>query len=143
VKENDTLSSTTQHISASRLKNTAKAYAWWIARDCSSLLILKPVDFTVLQPRSKDFLDELLVNLFVSTQVATPMIPPNWREAVTARDRAAIEAVFIKAARIQTLAMGLAYFISQMFGSREADGLVKWAIEVAKDTLRTTVEVEV
>ena len=82
-----------------------------------------------------------MINLFVSTQLSTPMIPPNWREAVTARDRTAIEAVFIKAARIQILAMGLVYFISHMSGSREADGLMNWAIEIAKDTLRTTVEV--
>jgi nucleolar MIF4G domain-containing protein 1 len=86
-------------------------------------------------------LEELLLNVFVSTQLSTPMIPPNWREAVTTRDRTAIDAVFVKAARIQILAMGLVYFISHMSGSREADGLVKWAIEIAKDTLRATVEV--
>jgi nucleolar MIF4G domain-containing protein 1 len=28
-------------ISSARIKNVAKAYAWWIAKDCSSLVILK------------------------------------------------------------------------------------------------------
>jgi nucleolar MIF4G domain-containing protein 1 len=28
-------------ISSARMKNVAKAYAWWIAKDCSSLVILK------------------------------------------------------------------------------------------------------
>jgi len=31
----------TKKISSTRIKNVANAYAWWIAKDCSSLAILK------------------------------------------------------------------------------------------------------
>jgi nucleolar MIF4G domain-containing protein 1 len=33
-------------VSTVRLKNIAKAYAWWIAKDCTSLVILKVSCFT-------------------------------------------------------------------------------------------------
>ena len=69
------------------------------------------------------------------------MIPPNWRDSVTERKRAAVEDVFAKAARVQTLAMGLVYFISEAFRGGEVAGLVRWASEIAKDTLRSSVEV--
>ena len=47
----------------------------------------------------------------------------------------------VKAGRIQTLATGLVYFISEAFRSGEEGDLVKWASEIAKETLRDGVDV--
>ncbi|KAJ7126872.1 hypothetical protein C8R44DRAFT_779779 [Mycena epipterygia] len=133
-------------ISSTRMKNVAKAYAWWIAKDCITLGILKPVDFTALKPQSREFLKELFVQLFVSSQVATPVISASASAVPTTRNRGPVEEIFIKASRIEALAMGLVYFLTEVF--REVDdlqeGLVKltkWASVVAKDTLRTGVDV--
>ncbi len=88
----------------------------------------------------------MLSQLFISTQTSTPLIGSNAKTLSTTRDRAAIEEVFIKATRVQNLAMGLVYFLSN---TAQEDGIIdetvtkfiRWATEVAKDTLRTGVDV--
>ncbi|KAF8071844.1 hypothetical protein FPV67DRAFT_1482904 [Lyophyllum atratum] len=133
-------------ISTTRMRNVAKAYGWWIAKDCVTLAILKPVDFTSLKPQTKEFLQELLVQIFICSQRATPMIASNPKDVPISRNPGAIEGIFIKATRIETLAMGLVYFISEAFRnvSKEEDAmgkLVKWASGLAKDTLQTGVDI--
>ncbi|KAJ7761899.1 hypothetical protein DFH07DRAFT_412445 [Mycena maculata] len=133
-------------ISTTRMKNVAKAYAWWIAKDYVTLGILKPVDFTALKPQSREFLKELLVQLFVSSQVATPVISASASAVPTTRHRGPVEEIFIKASRVEALAMGLVYFLTEVFRDVEEmpdplKKLTKWATGVAKDTLRTGVDV--
>jgi len=74
------------------------------------------------------------------------MIASNPKDVPVSRNRGAIEGIFIKATRIDTLAMGLVYFMSEAFrnASKEEDvmgKLVKWASGLAKDTLQTGVDV--
>ncbi|GLB40326.1 putative protein with domain in DAP-5, eIF4G, MA-3 and other proteins [Lyophyllum shimeji] len=135
-----------KNVSTTRLRNVAKAYGWWIAKDCVTLAILKPVDFTSLKAQTKEFLREMLVQSFICSQRATPMIASDPRAVPTTRNRGTIEEIFIKATRIDTLAMGLVYFMSEAFRDvpREEDEmakLIKWANELAKDTLRTGVDI--
>ncbi|KAJ7593311.1 hypothetical protein C8J56DRAFT_495127 [Mycena floridula] len=130
-------------ISSSRMKNVAKAYGWWIAKDCVKLGIFKPLDFTVLQPRTRQFLVDLFSHLYISSQVTTPLMvtdsPP------TERDRKLIEDIFSKAAVVPALSMGLAYILADMFRTNEdgtSEGLwsfLTWANELAVDTLRSTI----
>ncbi|KAL1683344.1 armadillo-type protein [Schizophyllum commune] len=129
-------------ISPARMRNVAKLYAWWIAKDATSLTILKPVDFTVLKPRGRAFLRELIVQIFVASQTASPVLGATPQT----RNRGAVEEVFIKAARVEALAMGLVYFITQVVmkeaSADDAEGkFVKWAGGVAKETLRTGLDV--
>lgn len=105
---------------------------------------LQAVDFTILKPQSGQFLQELLLQVFISSQTATPLIDTN--QLPTTRNRAAIEEVFVKATRIQNLAMGLVYFMTHSFSkySYEDEMLVKfvkWANGLALDTLRTGVDI--
>jgi len=128
-------------ISASRMANIAKAYGWWLAKDCCTLAILKPVDFTLLKPRTADFLRDLFTQLFISTQVSVPVLGTS---VPTTRNRGALEEVFIKAIRVEAVALGLIYFLSMdMSRSNEQDseGLIKWASGVAVDTLRTGMDI--
>jgi nucleolar MIF4G domain-containing protein 1 len=133
-------------VSKLRLKNIAKAYGWWIAKDSVALTILKPVDFTILKSQGKEFLKELLINIFLSSQaISSPAI--NIGHPVT-RNRAAIEEIFVKAARIEALAMGLMYFMSSVLRDFRCDDeeqefakLVKWATGIAQDTLRTGLDI--
>jgi nucleolar MIF4G domain-containing protein 1 len=85
-------------------------------------------------------LKELFSQLFISSQVSTPTLSSTPHNLPTARNRAALQEIFIKATRIDTLAMGLAYFLSGPFqeGLGEAD-LIKWGVEIAKETLRSSV----
>lgn len=131
-------------ISSSRMRNVAKAYAWWISKDVVNLNIFKAVDFTIIKPQSQQFLRELLLQTFISSQSATPLIDPS--QLPTTRNRAAIEETFVKATRIENLAMGLAYFLTNAFskhsyGDDKVAKFAKWASVLALDTLRTGMDV--
>jgi len=63
------------------------------------------------------------------------------------RNRNAIEEIFLKASRIQALAMGLVYFLTEILKEQKSqpeDGFSKymeWAVGVAKDTLQAGIDV--
>ncbi|PSS19945.1 hypothetical protein PHLCEN_2v3118 [Hermanssonia centrifuga] len=134
-----------EKISSSRMRNVARAYAWWLAKDCCTLAIFKPVDFTGLKPQARTFFKELFTHLLISTQLSTPLLSPNPEDHPKTRNRGALEEVFVKATRVQTLAFGLVYFLSEIF-EHEAEegggsGFLRWATKIAVDTLRTGVDV--
>ncbi|KAF8206291.1 hypothetical protein K438DRAFT_1917728 [Mycena galopus ATCC 62051] len=144
-KDNDGGGFEMKSISGTRIRNVARAYAWWVAKDCVTLGILKPVDFTALKPQSRQFLKELMIQTFVSSQVVAPVVT-DATTTTTTRNRGPVEEIFIKASRVEALAMGLVYFLTEAFRDMDemADGmkgLVKWASGVAKDTLRAGVDV--
>ena len=95
------------------------------------------MDFTVLKPRTRDFLSYFFHQLFASSQVSAPVLgvdlPPT-------RSKGPIGEIFIKATRVQALAMGLAYFLTEMKKTSEEE-FVQWASAVAIDTLRTGLDV--
>ncbi|KAJ8072377.1 suppressor of glycerol defect [Marasmius tenuissimus] len=132
-------------ISSSRIRNVAKAYAWWIAKDCINLSVLKPIDFTQIKPQAQKFLDELFVNIFLSSQSSSPLTDIG-RNAT--RNRGSVEEIFLRVTKFQTLAMGLLFFFSKVFCSRLDDNvdeetrkLVKWGVEVVKDTIQTGLDI--
>ena len=153
-----------QYISHIRLHNVAKAYGWWIAKDSVSLLVLKvrmvflerdltlnicykPVDFTVLKRRTREFLKELIIQVFLNSQRSMPLVTQDTKNDPFTRNRNAVEEIFIKASRIQTLAMGLVYFLSEAFqevSNSDDDGyskFMRWAVGTAKATLQTGIHV--
>lgn len=107
--------------------------------------MLQPVDFTVLKTPTQRFLKELFTHLLISTQLATPLLTSDPADFPSTRNRGPIEEVFIKATRVQALALGLVYFLGEVF-RQEIDedggkGFLKWATKVAVDTLRTGMDV--
>ncbi|EPQ54380.1 hypothetical protein GLOTRDRAFT_130697 [Gloeophyllum trabeum ATCC 11539] len=143
--ENEPGFSTGKTISNAKMQNIAKAYAWWIAKDCCPISILKPVDFTMLKLQTRTFFKEFFIQLFISSQATNPTEQVAPRDAPLTRNRAAIEQIFIRATRIEALALGLLYFLSEAFRhENEEDSrgkLVKWAVDVAKDTLNTGMDI--
>ncbi|KDR78859.1 hypothetical protein GALMADRAFT_244494 [Galerina marginata CBS 339.88] len=134
-----------KNVSEIRLKNVAKAYAWWIAKDSVTVQILKPVDFTMLKPRTHEFLKELLTQIFINSQRTTPLVTSDFNNVTFTRNRNAIEEIFIKGSRVQALAMGLVYFFSEAFkATPDPDSnfsrFLRWAVDVAKEALRTGVD---
>ncbi|KAF6754394.1 MIF4G/MA4 domain-containing protein [Ephemerocybe angulata] len=129
-------------ISRTRMRNVAKCYAWWIARDAVSLLVLKPVDFTVLKPQSKEFLRELISQILFASQLTSPLLTDDLSTVSLTKNRTPIEEIFIKASKVDTLAMGLAYFLAEEFRSlrKEEDSVSKflsWGVALATETLRS------
>ncbi|KAI0342843.1 hypothetical protein BDW22DRAFT_1357370 [Trametopsis cervina] len=132
-------------ISNTRMRNVARAYAWWLAKDSCSLAIFKPVDFTTLKPQTRQFFTELFTQLLVNTQLPTPLLSSDPKGFPNTRNRGSLEEVFIKATRIETLALGLVYFLRHMLGQEQEQdgglGFVKWAVKVATETLRTGIDI--
>lgn len=124
-----------ESMSPRRTKNVAKAYAWWIAKDCCTLTIFKPVDFTMLKPQTRTFLKELFIQLFIASQVSSPMLSNDSGDYPSMRNRGSLEEIFLKASRIENLGLGLVFFISSTF--KGEDGFLTWASSVAKETLQT------
>ncbi len=101
------------------------------------------MDFTILKPQSRRFLRELMLRIFTSSQTATPLTGAS--PLPTTRNRAAIEEVFVKVARVQSLAIGLIYFLTHAFaddldGDEKLRKFAKWANTLALDTLRSGVD---
>ncbi|KAF4571584.1 suppressor of glycerol defect [Pleurotus pulmonarius] len=135
-------------IAASRMKNVAKAYGWWIAKDSVGLAILKPVDFTVLKPPARAFLKELFTQVFIFSQTSKPLLAEGTKSLPTTRNRGSLEEIFLKGSRNETLAMGIVYFLSETFrkpnkgsGGSKVDDFTLWATGIARETLRTGVDV--
>lgn len=99
------------------------------------------MDFTILKPRPQTFLKELFTHIFISTQISTPVLTIDPKDLSTTRNRGPLEEIFIKAARTQTLAIGLGYFVREAFhGNEDENEYLKWASQVAQDTLRTGID---
>lgn len=135
-----------KNISRTRMNNVARCYAWWIAKDSVQFGILKPVDFTILKSQTKDFLRELIVHALINSQLSTPLVTNSIDNIALTRHRAAIEELFIKATRTDTVAMGLAYFMTEAFRDIQAKDdklsqFLAWAVALAKDTLQTGLDV--
>jgi len=87
-----------------------------------------------------------MIQIFLNSQRSTPLVTQDTRNVPFTRNRHAVEEIFIKASRIQALAMGLVYFLSEAFqrGSNDDGGYSKfmwWAVGIAKATLQTGIDV--
>ncbi|KAH9903026.1 MIF4G-domain-containing protein [Cubamyces lactineus] len=140
LSEDDRAGFNVKSISTTRMRNVARAYGWWLAKDACTLAILKPVDFTVLKPQAQAFMREMFIHLLANTQLSTPLLSSERPEDLPkSRNKGPLEEVFLKGAKIQAVALGLVYFLQTTFKGEE--GFLKWASQVALDTLRTGMEV--
>lgn len=102
-----------------------------------------------LKPQTRDFFKELFIHIFINSQRSTPMANSSTnKDLAFTRNLNAIEEIFNKVSRVEVLAMGLVFLLSELFPEKQYfhsddDGFsmfLKWAIGVAKDTLRTGID---
>ncbi|CAE6441285.1 unnamed protein product [Rhizoctonia solani] len=139
-------SANSDEVSNSTISNYAKAYAWWLARGSVALTIFKPVEFLVLQPRTKHFFKALFIQMIISSQSNSPLVDIRSPESAIphARNREAIEEICTKARRLPAMCKGIGYFIQTILSEEEAlkaktkraHELVVWGLGVAKDELQ-------
>ena len=106
---------------------------------------LQPVDFMAIKPQARAFLKEFCMQLFVSSQSSVPVLTAHVANMPSTRNRGPLQEVFAKATRVQALAVGLVYFLTDAFcradgedgGGGDDGDFVTWARDVAVDTLRT------
>ncbi|KAG8770687.1 suppressor of glycerol defect [Ceratobasidium sp. 428] len=132
-------------VSDSTMTNYAKAYAWWLARGSVALTIFKPVEFLTLQPRSKQFLKSLFVQMIISSQSNSPLVDIRSVEYAIpqTRNRATIDEIISKGLRIPAMSKGIAYFIQSLRSEEElgartkrAHDLLIWGLDVAQEALQ-------
>jgi nucleolar MIF4G domain-containing protein 1 len=87
-------------------------------------------------------LKELLLWIFISSQISTPVIAAHTDSllATLSRNRTVLEEIFKKVTQIETLATRLLYFISEAFKTdlkADNSGFLGWAVEAVKVALRT------
>lgn len=107
-----------------------------------------------LKPQTRDFFKELFIHIFINSQRSTPLANStniNNKDVVFTRNRNAIEEIFNKVSRVEALAMGLVFLLSELFPEKqhffksdddddEFSKFLKWGVGVAKDTLRTGID---
>ena len=86
-----------------------------------------------------------MLQIFVNSQRSTPLVIQDIKSAPSfTRNQNAVEEIFITASRMQALAMGLVYFLSDMFEGDFGEGyskFLRWAVGTAKATLQTGIDV--
>jgi nucleolar MIF4G domain-containing protein 1 len=88
---------------------------------------------------------DMFTHVLVNSQLSTPLLGTNPDDFPSTRNRGPLEEIFIKASRIDTLALGIAYFLNQTYGQgkkqKDTSTFIHWASKVAIETLRTGIDV--
>ncbi|KAL5503947.1 SGD1 [Sanghuangporus vaninii] len=134
-------------VSSTRMSNVARAYAWLVAKDCVAITIFKTLDFINLKAKTKSFLKQFFMHLFVDTQdpSSVPRLSNGMDVDVVSRlDEKALAAVLLKATRLPTLSLGILHFLSKTFSKAEwqdpSDAFVRWCCQVSRDVLQDATE---
>ncbi|KAL9603707.1 MAG: hypothetical protein Q9219_001026 [cf. Caloplaca sp. 3 TL-2023] len=102
--------------------NLAKLFGSLIAEGVLSLSVLKILNFPYLQPKSRSFVELMVITVILFSQRSTPH----------SRDRRSIERIFMQATSNPRLAKGLQYFLKKTVSRTDIAGngadkeIVKW-----------------
>jgi nucleolar MIF4G domain-containing protein 1 len=117
-----------------QMVNLAKMFATLIVEGGLGLVILNKLDLTYLQPKTKTFLEVLLITIFLQSQR---------QSATNERDEEAVRSIFAKLRDNPHLVRGLQYFLkntvarTDISGGKDEKATVKWASKVAGDVLKS------
>lgn len=133
IVEEDEESLDTRHI-----VNLAKMFGTLIVEGGLGLGVLKNLNLSYLQPKTKTFLEVLFITLLLQSQ----------RQSESKRDEQAVVNILGKAKDTPQLIRGLQYFLkvvskTDIAGGKEEKATVKWACKVAGDTLEALVAIDV
>ncbi|KAF3479930.1 nuclear protein [Arthroderma uncinatum] len=133
-------------LSTRAIFNLAKMFATLIVEGSLSLGILKILDFPYLQPKTKMFVEVLLITTMVQSQQKSHRKAKDSENSEAGYDEKALVSIFMKTAETPQVVAGLRYFIrkviakSDVVSSKRDKKLVKWASKAALDTLSIVAE---
>jgi len=116
-----------------KIVNLAKCYAWLVGEGALSPVILKTVNFTVLQPATRTFFQLLFANIILNSQVNLPS---------GKRDPQPLADIFCKVCQVPTLARGVLFFLhhfvakAESFGDEAGRESIAWGCRVIKDAVQ-------
>lgn len=118
--------------------NLAKMFGTLIVEGGLGLGVLKNLNLSYLQPKTKIFMEVLFITILLQSQ----------KGAGDKRDKKAVISIISKAKEFPSLVTGLQYFLRKVVsktdiaGGKEEKATVKWACKVAKDTLEALVAID-
>lgn len=95
----------------------------------------------MLKPQTLQFFIELFTHIFCDVQLSAPLLGADPKELPDTKNRGPLEEVFIKASKLETLSLGLLYFLGQRYIQETEHPFLHWAAKVATETLRTGVDI--
>lgn len=121
--------------------NLAKMYASLIADETLTLGILKNLNFAYLQPKTKSFLELLIISIIQQSQ-KTKKSKKKQKTSESGKDEESLMQIFLRVQDTPQIAKGLIYFIrkvvakTDILDSEKDQKLVKWGCNVAVDALK-------
>jgi nucleolar MIF4G domain-containing protein 1 len=121
-----------------RIVNLAKMFGSLIVDGGLGLAALKKLNLSYLQPKTKYFIEVLFVTIFLQSQ----------RQSESKRDEQAVINVLSKVKDTPELIRGLQYFLRKVVrktdiaGGKKEKATIKWACEIAGDTLEAYVAID-
>lgn len=133
--EDDAVEDDNDILETRQIVNLAKMFGTLMVEGNLGLGVLKNLNLSYLQSKTKTFLEVFLITVLLRSQ----------RQTESKRDEQAIVNIFIKATDTPQVVMGLRYFLRKIVsktdiaGGKEEKATVKWASKIACDTLEALV----
>ncbi|KAI9762734.1 MAG: suppressor of glycerol defect [Geoglossum simile] len=115
-----------------KLVNLAKMFGGLIVEGSLRLGVLKTLDLAYLQPKTRTFVELMLITVFLQSQ----------RNSKGGRDEGAVVDVFMQVTGMPQLARGLGYFVKKVVSKTDVAGgkverdTVRWGCRIAGNALR-------
>lgn len=139
-------------INMNAVVNLAKMYGSLVADGNLTLGILKTLNFAYLQPKTKTFVEVLIISVIQQSQKSKQALKKKTKEKKASKRPGADEAdehdeeslmqIFLRARDTPHIAKGLIFFLrkvvakSDIVSSEKEQRLVRWGCNVAVDTLK-------
>lgn len=135
------------------LVNLAKMYGTLVADGTLNLGILKTLNFAYLQPKSKTFVELLLITVIQQSQKAKSGAKKSKKgkkdqDGESERDEKALIDIFLRTRETPQIAKGLIFFLrkvvakTDIVSSSKEQKLVKWGCSAAVDALKVVAKEE-
>lgn len=133
-------------VSMKSVVNLAKMYAMLIADGSLTLSVLKTLNFAYLQPKTKTFVELLVISIIQQSQKSKKALKKakstKGGSEDSGRDEETLMQIFLKVQETPHIAKGLIYFVrkvvakSDILSSEKEQKLVRWGCNVAVDALK-------
>ncbi|KAJ5469653.1 hypothetical protein N7539_009271 [Penicillium diatomitis] len=134
-------------VSMKAVVNLAKMFGMLIADGTLTLGVLKNLNFAYLQPKTKTFVELLVISVIQQSQKQKKSSKRNQikSDSDDARDEEALMQTFLRVQETPQAAKGLIYFIRKVVAktdlvSEKEQKLVRWGCNVAVDALKAVKE---
>jgi nucleolar MIF4G domain-containing protein 1 len=133
-------------VSMKAVVNLAKMYSYLIADGSLTLSILKNLNFAYLQPKTKTFVEVLIITIIQQSQKSKKKKKSkSSKTAEPERNEEALMQIFLRVKETPQIGKGLIYFVRKIVAKSdivadEDQKLVRWGCNVAVDALKAVAD---